>query len=518
MSEHTFVFADLSGFTAVTEAHGDERAADLAGAFFADVRAILGEHGGNEVKTIGDEAMIRCEAARGAIGLALRLVQEVGARHGLLSVRVGLHTGPATERDGDWFGATVNLAARVSGLAAGGEVLLTGASAEAAGAPGGGDLGAVHPHENVVLVPRGRRELRNVSEPVELFEASCERSRSAEHPRAKGRRRLPASFYRVEAVVTTDTPERALREPCVELSGGIATYRNTMAEPVVRPREVGRHTPRLVVMASPTATAPGSAPERPPAAAPGTPTTPPRWSAGRIAMVVGGSLLALIALAALVAGAYGLWLHTTQRSEGYVMTSSERFTTGSFAIATRTLDVSSDVPGFLYGGDWLGNVRIRGKSGNPNRPLFIGIARKETVDRYLAGMAHSEVVDVNANPFGTTYEPTYRARPGGKPAIPPRRAGFWVARVAGRGSQTLTWGVKQGRWAVVVMRPDGSRGVSADLAAGAKLPALIWVSIGLLVFGLLSAGGAVALIYFGARQPRAQRLPAGPVTSAVGVK
>jgi adenylate cyclase len=179
-NEHTFLFADLSGFTALTEVHGDEEAADLAAGFFADARALLAEHGAQEVKTLGDAMMIRCRSAREAIALALRIVREVGARHGFPSVRVGLHTGPAVERDGDWFGAAVNLAARVSGVAAGSEVLVTGASAAAAGVPGGGELGAVPPHESVVLHPRGRRELRNVAGPVELFQASCERSRSAE--------------------------------------------------------------------------------------------------------------------------------------------------------------------------------------------------------------------------------------------------------------------------------------------------------------------------------------------------
>ena len=53
------------------------------------------------------------------------------------------------------------------------------------------------------------------------------------------------------------------------------------------------------------------------------------------------------------------------------------------------------------------------------------------------------------------------------------------------------------------MRPDGSRGVSADLAAGAKLPALLWASIGLLALGLLVMGGAAALIYLGSRARRA---------------
>jgi hypothetical protein len=52
-------------------------------------------------------------------------------------------------------------------------------------------------------------------------------------------------------------------------------------------------------------------------------------------------------------------------------------------------------------------------------------------------------------------------------------------------------------------------GVSAELAAGAKLPALLWVSIGLAVLGLLILGGAAALIYFGARNRPAPTPPAG---------
>ena len=123
--EHTFLFADLSGFTALTEVHGDEEAAETAAGFFADARALLGEHDATEVKTLGDAMMIRCDSASGAIGLALLVVQEVGTRHGFPGVRVGLHTGPAVERDGDWFGATVNVAARVTAAATGGEVLVT---------------------------------------------------------------------------------------------------------------------------------------------------------------------------------------------------------------------------------------------------------------------------------------------------------------------------------------------------------------------------------------------------------
>jgi adenylate cyclase len=111
----TFLFADLSGFTALTEAHGDEQAADLVGGFCVAVRQLLAAHQAQEVKTIGDALMLRTSDAAAAIRLGLCIVHDVGAQHGFPLVRVGMHTGSAVERDGDWFGTTVNLAARVVG-------------------------------------------------------------------------------------------------------------------------------------------------------------------------------------------------------------------------------------------------------------------------------------------------------------------------------------------------------------------------------------------------------------------
>ena len=115
----TFLFADLSGFTALTEAHGDEQAADLVGGFCVAVRQLLAEHQAFEVKTIGDALMLRTGDTAAAIRLGLCIVHDMGAQHGFPLVRVGMHTGSAVERDGDWFGTTVNLAARVSAAASG---------------------------------------------------------------------------------------------------------------------------------------------------------------------------------------------------------------------------------------------------------------------------------------------------------------------------------------------------------------------------------------------------------------
>jgi class 3 adenylate cyclase/YHS domain-containing protein len=170
-SDHTFLFADLAGFTALTEAHGDEEAADLAQRFCGLLRALLPDHGAEEVKTIGDAMMIRADDARMAIELGLRIVEELGAKPSFPTVRVGMHTGPAIERDGDWFGATVNLAARISAEAGGNEVLLSEATVNAAG-----------PLKEVELSKHGNPSFKNVREPVALYRAMREGRRDSELP------------------------------------------------------------------------------------------------------------------------------------------------------------------------------------------------------------------------------------------------------------------------------------------------------------------------------------------------
>jgi class 3 adenylate cyclase len=156
----TFAFADIAGFTALTEAHGDEEAAELVGDFCAAVSAELGRHGGTQIKTIGDALMLRIPDPEHAVVLGLAIANDLMRGHGAPAVRVGLHHGPAIERAGDYFGATINLAARISAAAVGGEVLLSAQTA------------ALAPHiHGVVYESRGRQQLRNVSEPVELVAA-----------------------------------------------------------------------------------------------------------------------------------------------------------------------------------------------------------------------------------------------------------------------------------------------------------------------------------------------------------
>jgi adenylate cyclase len=165
----TFVFADIAGFTALTERHGDEEAAKVVERFCDAVHDELPGYGGMHVKTIGDALMLRIPDPGSAVLLGLRIAHDVMYGHRAPAVRVGLHHGSAIERDSDYFGAAVNLAARVSAAATGGEVLLTAQTA--ALAP---DL------DGVMYERRGCQTMRNVRDPVELV-AAVRQGQTTEH-------------------------------------------------------------------------------------------------------------------------------------------------------------------------------------------------------------------------------------------------------------------------------------------------------------------------------------------------
>lgn len=120
----TFLFADLCGFTEYTSRNGDDRAADLAVRFHQRVRELAAEEGCDLVKCIGDAVMVHARSCCVAVRLAQRIL-EWGDHEDCPPIRIGMDRGPAVQRDGDWYGGTVNVAARVADAARAGELLLT---------------------------------------------------------------------------------------------------------------------------------------------------------------------------------------------------------------------------------------------------------------------------------------------------------------------------------------------------------------------------------------------------------
>src|ERR1700761_8991663 len=146
----TFLFTDIEGSTRRWEANADAMRVALA-AHDEVLRTAIGGHGGSLFKHTGDGVCAAFASPRSAVDAA------VAAQRALeLPVRMGIATGEAELRDGDYFGAVLNRAARVMAAGHGGQILV---AESAAGLLGGVDL-----------VDLGPRRLRDVPMPVGVFQ------------------------------------------------------------------------------------------------------------------------------------------------------------------------------------------------------------------------------------------------------------------------------------------------------------------------------------------------------------
>ncbi|HEU5084080.1 MAG TPA: adenylate/guanylate cyclase domain-containing protein [Acidimicrobiales bacterium] len=152
-------FVDLARFTSMTEAMGDLAAADVLDRFSELTRRAVIRAGGRVVKQIGDEFMLVFPDVPSAVTAALEIQDAAAAEPSFLATRIGLHHGMVVCREGDYVGATVNLAARLTGEAAAHQLLAS--DAVVAGARALAD---------VEFVPVGARALKGIDSRVEVHE------------------------------------------------------------------------------------------------------------------------------------------------------------------------------------------------------------------------------------------------------------------------------------------------------------------------------------------------------------
>jgi len=151
-------FLDITGYTRLTQEHGDDAAAELASTVARLVRRSSIQHGGKPVKWLGDGVMFYFADPGPGVRAALEMVDGIAAA-GLPRAHVGLHTGPVLFQEGDYYGQTVNLSARIADYARPGEVLVTQAVADAS-------------HEDgIAFADIGPVELKGVSGAAHLFRA-----------------------------------------------------------------------------------------------------------------------------------------------------------------------------------------------------------------------------------------------------------------------------------------------------------------------------------------------------------
>src|SRR3954470_19164142 len=221
----------------------------------------------------------------------------------------------------------------------------------------------------------------------------------------------------------------------------------------------------------------------------------PKKSTG---LAVGAWVAVVLGVLVLAAGITAIWADTSKRSDnGYFSAHAHRYQTDTRAIATENITVGSYVPTWL-----AGKVRL---DVSGDKPLFVGIGPRATVDNYLAGVRHTDATKLDLDPFKVTYVDHPGTVDPGRPAGEP----FWAAAVSNK--SPLTWKLRSGDWSIVVMNADGSRDVAATIGVGVKVPALLWIGIGLTLLG--GALLVLAWLMFGARS-RSYRRAGAPAALA----
>jgi adenylate cyclase len=152
-------FLDLTGYTRLTEERGDRAAAELAGRLVEIVHEFAHRGGGRVVKLLGDGVMFHFPEPAQGVRCGLELVDRL-PRVGLPAARVGLHSGPVVFQDGDYFGRTVNVAARITDYARPGEVLVSDQV-----------VADADRLEGVRFAPVGPVSLKGLSAPITLYTA-----------------------------------------------------------------------------------------------------------------------------------------------------------------------------------------------------------------------------------------------------------------------------------------------------------------------------------------------------------
>jgi adenylate cyclase len=152
------VFADLSGYTTLTEESGDEVAADVALTFAQLVSEVATKHRGSIVKLLGDGVLLHFADPGDAVRASLELAERAPAQ-GLPPTHIGVNAGPMLYDQGDYFGRTVNLASRIASHAGPGRIYV------------GESLVGTVPQEGFTLSELGAFDLKGVAEPVTIYEA-----------------------------------------------------------------------------------------------------------------------------------------------------------------------------------------------------------------------------------------------------------------------------------------------------------------------------------------------------------
>jgi predicted ATPase/class 3 adenylate cyclase len=214
----TLMFTDIEGSTKGWDTYQEDFRAAL-GVHNSLIRRAIADHGGYEVKTIGDSFMVAFGDPLSAALCALDIQRLLGNTSfetvGELRVRIGLHSGAIEPREGDYFGPTVNHAARIEGAGHGGQVVLSDETAERI-------RGKLRP--GLSLADEGLHRLRDLGSPIRLFLLTDDELPQRQYPPLRTLNMLPHNFpAQVTSFVGREREKEELQALLVERKTRLVT-------------------------------------------------------------------------------------------------------------------------------------------------------------------------------------------------------------------------------------------------------------------------------------------------------
>jgi hypothetical protein len=192
----------------------------------------------------------------------------------------------------------------------------------------------------------------------------------------------------------------------------------------------------------------------------------------KVVLIVLGAVLLLCGLGCAVPAAL---LTAVTGSDNTLVSGFHDVGTPTPALVSETARISDASP---TAGTDLGDTKLRVAARSSNE-VFLGVAAASDVDRYLGGVEHDEIRDLEISPYRVD---TIR-RDGLSVVTPPTEQTFWLTKATGT-APSLEWDIQDGDYRVVFMNADGSPAVQGEVQFGVTVAGLFGIGIVLLIVGI----------------------------------
>jgi hypothetical protein len=193
--------------------------------------------------------------------------------------------------------------------------------------------------------------------------------------------------------------------------------------------------------------------------------------------------------------------------EGFIMSNTKQLQVPSYAIITEEIDFNINPTTWRFferRGGFL-KFKLITESNDPEKELFIGVARREDAFNYINTMEYHEIKEIKLGWeewYNGTSEITYILHHGDPPSVPPTVHSFWVVQGISAELQTIIWEPQAGNYYLVMMNADGTPNISADVKLGVQLPFFGGIGNILLVSGIFIGAIGIMMLYFTIKRNR----------------